>query len=396
MERLSGTVSARRRYQIAFFALGWLIALGFVFRSGATQIIRRAYGGIEERLARLSQDLSDVEGSAWQRAQHASRSAELRVDFPHVGDRGWLARPGGMLYGMYDGGFPDSFAGLSEAEGRLRYRFPLISIYQAWGDRPDEAHFPLRVVETIDRLGSVPMITWEPWVKDFDVALRPNLPPVAEREYASLAAVARGDYDFYITQWAASAAAYGKPIFLRFAHEMNDPYRYPWGPQNGNRPDDFIAAWKHVHLIFQKMSASNVLWVWSPHISMPWFEYYYPGDQWVDWTGTGILNYGDVAPWSRWWTFQQILGKAYPTLQKFGKPIMITEFGTLTSGGQATPWYGAAFDDLHEKYGAVRAVIFFNQANDITLSTKPLNWSVLQSAGATTIVRNELARTHSR
>ena len=106
-------------------------------------------------------------------------------------------------------------------------------------------------------------------------------------------------YDFYIVPWARAAAEYKHPLFLRFAHEMNDPYRYPWGPQNGNRPEDFVAAWKHVHLIFQKMGATNVLWVWSPHISMPWFEFYYPGPEFVDWIGVGVLNYGTIASWSR-------------------------------------------------------------------------------------------------
>ena len=336
--------------------------------------------------------MSDAEGDAWTRTRHRSRRDDVRARFAHLESRAWLANPDRMLFGAYDGALPDSFAGIDGLESQLHYNFPLVSIYQAWGDRPDEAHFPLRAIETIDRLGSVPMVTWEPWVKDFDSSLRPNLPPVAQREYASLAAIAHGDYDFYITPWAIAAAQYGKPIFLRFAHEMNDPYRYPWGPQNGNRPDDFIAAWKHVHLIFQKMNAANVLWVWSPHISMPWFEYYYPGDQWVDWVGTGVLNYGDAAPWSRWWTFHQILEKAYPALTRLGKPIMITEFGTLTSGGDAAQWYDQALRDLHDKYGGVRSVVLFNQRNDVTLTNMPLDWSVSQSAAAVVRLRNELAR----
>lgn len=386
-----GTHSARRRYQAAFFALGWLIAIGIGFHLMATSTLRRAYSGVEDRLLRVGQRMSDAEGEAWQHAGHAARRDDVQRQFPQLQSRAWLAKLDRMLFGAFDGALPESFDGFDKLETQLHYRFPLVSVYQAWGDRPDEAHFPLRAVETINRLGSVPVVTWEPWVKDFDASLRPNLPPVAEREYASLAAIARGDYDFYITPWAASAAQYGKPIFLRFAHEMNDPYRYPWGPQNGNRPDDFIAAWKHVHLIFQKMNATNVLWVWSPHVSMPWFEYYYPGDEWVDWIGTGILNYGDVAPWSRWWTFHQILEKAYPTLQKLNKPIMITEFGTLGSGGDAASWYDQALHDLHDKYSGVRAVVFFNQTRDVTLSTEPLDWSVTQSAAATIRVRHELA-----
>jgi len=361
-----------------------------LFHAGADRFLRRGYAAVEDRLTRAGQQLSDAEGTAWEQTRGTSRREEVRAEYPRLDDRAWLAAPDRFLTGAFDGGLPGSFTGLSGLETALQHRFPLVSIYQAWGDREDEARFPSRAVETIDRLGSVPIITWEPWVKDFDATLRPNLPPVAEREYASLAAIAHGDYDFYIVPWATEAAKYGKPLFLRFAHEMNDPYRYPWGPQNGNRPEDFIAAWKHVHAVFRKMNATNVLWVWSPHISMPWFEYYYPGAEYVDWVGTGVLNYADVAPWSRWWTFRQIIEKAYPTLKGLAKPVMITELGTLTTGGNAAQWYADMFRDLNGEYGAVRAIVFFNQTEDVTLSTAPLNWSVLQSAGATAVTRRAL------
>jgi beta-mannanase len=206
-------------------------------------------------------------------------------------------------------------------------------------------------------------------------------------------AIARGDYDFYIVPWAKAAAAYKRPLFIRFAHEMNDPYRYPWGPQNGNRPDDFVAAWKHVHFIFEKMGATNVLWVWSPHISMPWFEYYYPGPEYVDWVGVGVLNYGTVASWSRWWSFHQILEKAYPILVNMKKPIMISEFGTVGTGGDVNEWYRQAFYHIDHTYSrGVRALIFFNQPRDVTMPGMELNWSVTQSPRATSFVGGQLAQ----
>lgn len=375
----------RRRYHYAFFALGWLILGGLAFERGAGQAVRGTFASMQNTLAAFGQSLSDREADAREKVQPQTRRSEVAKRYADLSLTA-LRAPASTLYGIYDGALPSSFDGLTKAEERLGHRFALISIYQAWGDRPDQAEFPLRSVSTIDRLGSVPVITWEPWVKDFDGALRPNLPAAKEREYASLAAIARGDYDFYVTKWATEAARYGKPIFLRFAHEMNDPYRYPWGPQNGNRPDDFIAAWRHVHQVFQKMSATNVLWVWSPHISMPWFEYYYPGDEFVDWISTGVLNYGDSATWSRWWSFHQIVEKSYPALVELKKPIMISEFGTLTMGGDAGQWYAQAFRDMREKYPAIRAVVLFNQANDVTLSTAPLNWSPMQDVAATRVV----------
>jgi hypothetical protein len=374
-------LTARRRYILAFLALGWMLLLGFALQRGMNGAFGKAYAAMRNDIDSFGQSLSDREADARTRVQSGSRRDAVARAYPSL-DAATLRNPSRTLWGAYDGALPNSFAGITSLEARAGQPFAIVSFYQAWGDRPDQSEFPLRAVSTIDRLGSVPMITWEPWVQDFDSELRPNLPDRKEREYASLAAIARGDYDFYITRWAQGAARYGKPLFLRFAHEMNDPYRYPWGPQNGNRPDDFIAAWKHVHLVFQKMNATNVLWVWSPHISMPWFEYYYPGDEWVDWIGTGVLNYGDVAPWSRWWTFTQIVEKAYPALLKLNKPIMITEFGSVTSGGDAGTWYEDAFRDIHDKYTAVRSVVFFNQTHDVTLSSSPLNWSPLQDARA--------------
>ena len=384
-------MNARSRYQIAFFALGWLIAFGILFQIGLGSGFHAAYDAVGNTFRRLAQRFSDVEGDVVRDARRTSRNDYLAPMRPTLNSVQNLRNPPVMLFGAYDGGFPNTFAGLEKLENSVAYKFPIIAFYVAWGDKPTE-RFPTRMVETVDRMGSVPMITWEPWVVDFDEALRPNLPKRAEREYASLAAIARGDYDFYIVEWAKEAAAYRKPLFLRFAHEMNDPYRYPWGPQNGNRPDDFIAAWRHVHLIFQKMSATNVLWVWSPHISMPWFEYYYPGDEFVDWIGIGVLNYGTIASWSRWWSFHQILEKAYPALLKLNKPIMISEFGTLANGGDEYEWYRQAFYHIDHTYRrGIRAVVFFNQENDTTMSTYPLNWSVMQDPRAAGFVSQQLA-----
>lgn len=384
-------MTPRRRYRIAFFALGWLIALGLLFQFGFKSVLTRVFAGAAGGLARLQQGVSDAEGKALARARQSSRSDYLQPLAPTLRSVDALRAPTRMLFGAYDGALPQSFKEFGAFEEALDFRFPIVSFYVAWGDKPEQ-QFPVRLVETVDRMGSVPMVTWEPWVVDFDEGRRTNLPPRAEREYASLAAIARGDYDFYVVPWAAAAARYGKPMFLRFAHEMNDPYRYPWGPQNGNRPADFIAAWKHVHQIFQKMSANNVLWVWSPHISMPWFEYYYPGPEWVDWVGFGVLNYGSVATWSRWWSFHQIVEKAYPALLALQKPLVICEFGTLSYGGDVLEWYKQAFYHLDHTYGRVRGVVFFNQTKDTTMSAFPLDWSVLQDRRASGLVSREIAR----
>jgi hypothetical protein len=383
----------KSRYKLAFFALGWLIAAGVLFQLVIGTGFQRMFAAADERMSRIAQLFSDRQGQALRKARQSSRAEYLAPMHTTLSSVTALRRPEKVLFGIYDGGFPNTFAGMEQLEARLDYKFPIISFYSAWGDKPTQ-QFPLRMVETIHNMGSVPMITWEPWVVDFDPRIRTNLPPVAEREYASLASIAKGEYDFYIVPWAKAAAASKRPLFIRFAHEMNDPYRYPWGPQNGNRPEDFVAAWRHVHLIFQKMGATNVLWVWSPHVSMPWFEYYYPGPEYVDWIGTGVLNYGTIASWSRWWSFHQILEKAYPQLLRMDKPIMISEFGSLSQGGDMAEWYRQAFYHLTHTYGrGIRAIVFFNQPTDITISpTYPLNWSLMQNVRAADVVAQEISQ----
>lgn len=387
-------MNRKGRYKVAFFALGWLIAVGVLFQIVVGTGLQRMFTAVDERVSQIAQYFSNRQGEALRDIRQTSRRDYLEPLHTTLSSVTALRNPDRILYGIYDGGFPNTFVGMEQLEGALHYKFPIISFYSAWGDKPTQ-QFPLRMVETISNMGSVPMITWEPWVVDFDERLRPNLPKVAEREYGLLASIAKGNYDFYIVEWAKAAAEFKRPMFIRFAHEMNDPYRYPWGPQNGNRPEDFVAAWQHVHQVFQKMGATNVLWVWSPHISMPWFEYYFPGKQYVDWIGVGVLNYGDVASWSRWWSFHQILEKSYPQLLRLQKPIMISEFGTLASGGDPAEWYRQAFYHITHTYSrGVRAVVFFNQPNDITISPQfPLNWGVTQSSRAIDIVAKEIART---
>ena len=187
--------------------------------------------------------------------------------------------------------------------------------------------------------------------------------------------ITAGQYDTYIKQWASEAANVKKTVFVRLGHEMNDPYRYPWGPQN-NKPEDFVAMWKHVHRIFDEAGAQNVVWVWSPHPAYRQFMEYYPGDDLVDWVGVGTLNYGTVATWSQWWSFKEIFGNYYNELAAFNKPIVISELGCLSVGGDRVSWFADAFQLLEKEYSMVRGLIFFNNSNDNTTTNKSLDWQI--------------------
>lgn len=355
-----------------------------------TQLGTESEGPLARVLDTIGNGVTHVEHAIRERLTGGSpRVRALKWFEPYWTDPARLRRPDRVLLGAYAGDATSSFDSVFSLERSLETTLPLIQIYVAWGDKPQE-QFPDRLATAIRDVGSVPVITWEPWLTDFENTRHAGLPLRNARDRHGLAAVARGDYDFYIDRWAADAARFGKPVLLRFGHEMNDPYRYPWGPQN-NTKEEYIAAWRHVHERFAQAGARNVLWVWSPHVAYRWWETYYPGPDVVDWVATGVLNFGDVGQqWSRWWSFDQIFGRQYSLLASFGKPVMIAEFGSLAVGGDRAAWYRAALTNLPSRYPAVRALLFFEVSDDQTVTYQKVDWSVASDPEIASIIAGAL------
>jgi hypothetical protein len=378
------------RWTVVFLIL--LVVLWVPYRRLSSQTSAAARTPLKMALDQAWIRVLDLEGALMDRVRGNDRRLAL-ADLQRQIRRGPGAfrAPTRMLFGAYDGALPASIAGIERLEAGLGRPFEIASVYQAWGDRTEDL-FPRQLLEQVYAIGSIPMITWEPWVSVFDGGLRTHLPPMPAREIRSLAAIASGEYNFHIRPWALAAKQMGKPLFLRFAHEMNNAYRYPWGPQNGNTAADYIAAWRQVQQVFREVGATNVVWVWSPHIGRDDFDAFYPGDDGVDWVASGVLNYGTATPWSRWWSFDELLGPHYPQLARHGRPILIAEFATLATGGDRAVWYREAFDAL-PRYPLVRALVFFHQTADTTTSTEPLNWGILDSPPAVAAVAAGIRQT---
>ena len=368
----------RARVMVVIGILASSLALFFVLTTFSSD----AEGPISLAFDRVGTALGSIEHMVRARLRGSDRSDGLRWFEPYRTDIARLRRPDALLLGAYDAGLPNTLDGVVALERAIGTTFPLVQFYSAWGDKASE-RFPLQLSTAIWDMGSVPVITWEPWLTDFENVNHPSLPLRDARDKHGLAAVARGDYDFYVDGWAAAAAAFGHPLFVRLGHEMNDPYRYPWGPQN-NTKEEFIAAWRHVVDRFRRAGARNVIWVWSPHVAHQYWELYYPGDGYVDWVATGALNFGTVAYWSQWWTFRELFGMKYPHLASFGKPVMIAEFGSLAVGGDRVAWYRDALTGLRHQYPAVKALLFFNAAHDRTVTYQQVDWSL---AGDPALIR---------
>ena len=333
---------------------------------------------VNTRVAKLEKEAVDTRGS---------RSSSLNWFDRYRNSTVVMNKPDSFFMGAYDDNTAESYESIIALEDSLKTKLPIISLYTAWGSKKTEV-FPALRAQAIYDLGSMPMITWEPWLDDFDPALFPVDAKAANKNKGGLRAIAEGKFDAYIDKWANDAKNFGHPFFLRFGHEMNDPYRYPWGPQN-NKPGDFIAAWKHIKDRFKTAGATNVLWLWSPHPAYPYSDFY-PGHDYVDWVGTTTINYGTVATWSQWWTFDDIFGTFYKNVALYNKSIILTELSSLEVGGNRPEWFRQAFYSLRHKYPAVKALVFFHVANDNTTTYKSLDWSFKNDPKVVAVIRQSL------
>ncbi len=360
------TITFRVAASLVAFVAGVAIVMALMLTGDS------AKGPLEHLFSLMGSGVRNVEARMMLQARTEKRSDKLQWFEAYTRDMALLRNPEKMLLGAFDNRMKQSLESIIALEDSLHTTFPLVHIYTAWGDKRDQ-EFPVRQVNAILASGSLPVITWEPWLSAFAETGYPHLRKPEQRDKGGMRDVASGDYDFYIRKWAAAVREVKKPVFVRLGHEMNDPYRYPWGPQN-NTTEEFVAAWRHIHALFKAEQADNVLWIWSPHPSYGNIGEFYPGDSVVDYVGLNILNYGAVAAWSQWWQFDDIIGKAYKEVVPLKKPVMLTELGSLEVGGSRSEWFAGALDSLNIKYPAIKSILFFHFSEDNTTTLQTLNW----------------------
>ena len=186
--------------------------------------------------------------------------------------------------------------------------------------------------------------------------------------------IINGKYDTLLKKRADDAKALGKQFFVDFAAEMNGDEG--WG---GHNPANYIAAWRHIHNIFVARGATNVVWAWCPNneddsSSAPAMNYY-PGDQYVDWTGIDGYNWGTSDPDFDWQTFRDVFADMYPELAAKGKPIIIAEMASDEVGGSKATWINNIIPTLKNNYPLIKAIVWFDV-------DKERHWEINSSSSA--------------
>jgi hypothetical protein len=246
----------------------------------------------------------------------------------------------GALFGAFVGVGNNSEADFLFAEGIIGRKWVIDHRFYSFEDWLNG-----RTPWTISQ-NKIPLVTWEP--------------------HEPLDQIIAGRHDNNIRAKARGARDLRAEIFLRWGHEMNGNW-YPWsGALNSDGARKYIAAYRHVHDLFQQEGATNVVWVWCPLVANvpdePWnhWSQYYPGDAYVDWIGFDAYNWGDTASCCRWMSFRELIEPFYRWYASKGKPIMIPEYASAHSGGDKAAWIRTMHADLKTDFTQIKAVVWFN------------------------------------
>lgn len=249
--------------------------------------------------------------------------------------------------GVYERDAPGSYAGVEQFARGINRQPNIVTYYSPWLEP-----FQLNFATSAASHGAKPLIELDP-------------------KNISLASIAAGQYDDYLSSLAAAIKAFGKPVIVCFGHEMNGDW-YSWGYQHTSA-SVFVAAWRHMVDVFRSADAKNVTWLWTVNIidnnipipnPAPWW----PGKSYVNWVGIDGYYYTSSL------TFPQVFGPTIVDVRAFTRdPILITETGAVPAAGQS-----AKVADLFsgvQTYGLLGFVWF--DAYDVVQS---LDWRLQPSA----------------
>ncbi|MES2825219.1 MAG: RICIN domain-containing protein [Pseudomonadota bacterium] len=127
-------------------------------------------------------------------------------------------------------------------------------------------------------------------------------------------AVASGSYNNNIETLLTTLASYNRPVFLRWAYEVD-------GPWNNHSPSGVIQSFRYVHGRIAALGYANrIAMVWQTMSYCPInsdINAWYPGDQYVDWVGLSYFSPQDCA--------MREVNKTADFAKAHNKPLMINE-----------------------------------------------------------------------
>ena len=273
---------------------------------------------------------------------------------------------------------------VKDYQSAYKTHFDIVSIYIPWGDE-EKCNLPQKLIDSIYQNSSTPMITWEPWESLFQKSSGGD---TLRNEKKVFSHITNAVFDDYLLKFSNQIKALKRPVFLRFAHEADNPF-YPWSAKGNNTPEEFKNAWKYVHDFFSRNGAYNVIWVWNPWKATA-INAYFPGEDYVDWVGVTCLNYASFSNDKKWYSMEQLYQPFHNNpVFRTGLPVMLAEMGSLQSEGGQADWFKGASQSVKTKFHEVKAFVLFNSGVDKNMPDgtygKNLNWQMEHNTWVTSL-----------
>jgi mannan endo-1,4-beta-mannosidase len=208
--------------------------------------------------------------------------------------------------GVFEPGAPPGYGAVAQFAQATGRQPNLVGYYSGWAE-PFDTSF----AEMIRQHGVIPFVQIDP-------------------TDASVAAIAAGTYDDYLSSYADSVRDFGHAVVIGFGHEMNAPW-YTWG--YGHVPAaTFVAAWRHIVTLSRQEGADNVTWLWTLQADQSGtgpVASWWPGAEYVTWVGIdGYYNRPSD-------TFASVFGKTITQVRSFtGEPVLLSETAVGPDAGQ--------------------------------------------------------------
>ena len=287
--------------------------------------------------------------------------AVLKVSgvFEGVRESSAPARPQQVSYlGVYEPGAPASYSGVEQFAHAVGRQPNLVSYYSGWGEE-----FQKAFAATAASHGATTIVQVDPT----------NI---------SMANIAAGTYDSYLTSFADEVAVFGHLVIISFGHEMNGSWE-TWGYRR-TPPAAFIAAWRHIVTLFRQQGADNVKWLWQVNSSSSQtgpVRDWWPGSRYVSWVGVSGYYYlpGD--------TFDNVFNPVVTSIRQFTQdPLLIAETAVGPQAGQSR--------GIKDLFAGLRmqhdlGLVWFDQHSDGGLY-KGENWRLEGNRVALAAFRNAL------
>jgi beta-mannanase len=227
----------------------------------------------------------------------------------------------------------------------------VVQVFQNW----QKSVTRLLLVTQLDQIsaaGAIPLINWG--CGDTD------------------AHVAAGADDAVISAFARKLATSGVPVFLRWYDNPN--VSSPGNNVAGTRsclghtgPRGYVAAFRHIHALFEAAHATNVAFVWSMDTSAgtpdSWRSFF-PGSADVDWIGADGYYAQTAVPAAG--TMNTEFGSWYSAFSTYGKPMMISDTGAAKAPGVQSAYLKGLMADLPTQFPLIKSVIYFDAPDPST------------------------------